>query len=610
MQRLFPILLAIACSFPVSAQTRPPAAPAGCTRVAGDCHASKRDLKEAEKSFRRALKLRESGRHAEALHEFESAAERVPFNVEYLTSREVARQQLVHDHLQKGNQFLLAKRRPEALAEFRSALQIDPDNEFAEQRLQDALAEFAPRPSGTLRLVAQSDEIQLQPRQGQQDIKFRGDTRGLYNTIARVFGVRAAFDESAAPRPVRLEIAMVDFYQAMRLAGTLTKTFWSPVSESEFIVAANTPQNHRRYDRMSMRTFYLSDASSPQELTEVVSVLRSLFDIRFVSPQPAQGTIIVRAPKAALEAATRLLENLAGGPPQVMLDVQVFQVNRAMLRTLGINLPLQFTMFNVPTEARGLTGTPGTQELIDQLIASGGINQANTTAISALLAQLQAQQASIFGQPFAVFGGGITLFGLTIPPVAATASLSESSAVNLEHVTLRAMQGKPATLRVGSRFPVLNATFSPILNSPQLARVIQNQSFQTAFPSFNYEDLGITVKATPQLYGQNVTLNLETEIKSLLGQSFNGVPVIANRKFTGSITVKNGEPAVVAGLISHQEQRSLRGLPGLGQIPGLGLLFSTESKQQEDAELLVVITPHILTPARPGGAEIWMAPTR
>jgi type II secretory pathway component GspD/PulD (secretin) len=582
----------------------------GCTRVAGDCRASKKDLKEAEKSFRRALKLRESGRHAEALHEFETAAERVPYNIEYLTAREVARQQLVHDHLQKGNQLLLAKRRPEALAEFRSALQIDPDNNFAAQRLQDALAEFSPKPSQALRLLAQSDEIQLQPRPGQQDIRFRGDTRGLYNTIARLFGVRAAFDESVAARPVRLEVAKVDFYRAMRLTGQLTKTFWAAVSESELIVAANTPENHRRYERMSMRTFYLSDATSPQEMTEVVGALRSLFDIRFVSPQPAQGTVVVRAPKAVLDAATQMLEDLSGGPPQVMLDMQVFQVNRAMLRTLGINLPLQFTMFNLPTEARGLTGTPDIQQLIDQLFASGGINQTNTTAISALLAQLQSQQASIFAQPFAVFGGGITLFGLTIPPVTATASLNESSAVSLEHVTLRAMQGKPATLRVGSRFPVLNATFSPIFNSPELARVIQNQSFQTAFPSFNYEDLGITVKATPQLYGPNVTLNLETEIKSLLGQSFNGVPVISNRKFTGSITVKNGETAVVAGLISHQEQRSLRGLPGLGQIPGLGQLFSTENKQEEEAELLVVITPHLLTPSRPGGTEIWMAPTR
>jgi type II secretory pathway component GspD/PulD (secretin) len=359
-----------------------------------------------------------------------------------------------------------------------------------------------------------------------------------------------------------------------------------------------------------MRTFYLSDATSPQELNEVAGVLRSLFDIRFVSPQAAQGTVVVRAPKAVLDAATQVLEDLAGGPPQVMLDVHVFQVNRAMLRTLGINLPSQFTMFNVPTEARGLAGTLDTQQLIDQLIASGGINQANTTAIGALLAQVQAQQTSIFAGPFAVFGGGITLFGLTIPPVTATATFNESSVTSLEHVTLRAMQGKPATLRVGSRLPVLNATFAPIFNSPDLARVIQNQSFQTAFPSFNYEDLGITVKATPQLYGPNVTLNLETEIKSLVGQSFNGVPVISNRKFTGSIMVKDGEAAVVAGLISHQEQRSLRGLPGLSEIPAIGRLFSTENKQQEEAELLVVITPHVLTPSRPRAAEIWMAPAR
>ena len=196
---------------------------------------------------------------------------------------------------------------------------------------------------------------------------------------------------------------------------------------------------------------------------------------------------------------------------------------------------------------------------------------------------------------------------LTIPPASITAQLNQSTVKNLEHVTMRAMQGRASTFRVGSRFPVLNATFAPIFNSPALSQVIQNNSFQAAFPSFNYEDLGITVKATPQIHGDSeVTLDLETQIKSITGQSFNGVPVLSNREYKGTITLKNGETAVVVSSVSRSEQRSLAGLPGLGALPGLGRLVSTESKDSEEDEILVVITPHLLDSGSRGRGATWM----
>ena len=102
---------------------------------------------------------------------------------------------------------------------------------------------------------------------------------------------------------------------------------------------------------------------------------------------------------------------------------------------------------------------------------------------------------------------------------------NESRVTTLEHVTLRASQGNPASMLIGTRYPILNATFAPIFNTAAISKVLQNQSFIAPFPSFTYEDLGITVKATPAIQRQLVTLQLEVEIRSLGTQSFNGVPV-------------------------------------------------------------------------------------
>jgi type II secretory pathway component GspD/PulD (secretin) len=108
-------------------------------------------------------------------------------------------------------------------------------------------------------------------------------------------------------------------------------------------------------------------------------------------------------------------------------------------------------------------------------------------------------------------------------------------------VTLRASDGRDASFKVGSRFPILNATFAPIFNSAAISQVIQNQSFTPAFPSFNYEDIGLTMKVKPDVHTSNdVSMNLELQLRTLTGTSINGVPVISNREYKGSIALKEG----------------------------------------------------------------------
>ena len=187
-------------------------------------------------------------------------------------------------------------------------------------------------------------------------------------------------------------------------------------------------------------------------------------------------------------------------------------------------------------------------------------------------------------------------------------SLNESNVKTLEHATLRVSQGKDATFRVGSRYPILNASFAPIFNTAAISAVIQNNTFQSPFPSFNYEDIGLTVKAKPLVNGNSdIGLQLEIQFRTLAGQSLNGVPVIANREYKGSINLMDGEPAVVAGSVTHNEQRNLTGIPGLGAVPGLNQVMTSNSKEVDQDELLVVITPRVISREPNQNAEVWMS---
>lgn len=302
-----------------------------------------------------------------------------------------------------------------------------------------------------------------------------------------------------------------------------------------------------------------------------------------------------------------MLDRLSNPKPQVMIDVRVFQISHMLTRNIGLHIPNTFNLYNIPAGALAALGGQNIQDLINQLIASGGINQAGSTSLAGLLSQLTGQQNSIFSQPLATFGGGLTFMGLSLDQLAAQLSLNESWARSLDDVSLRAGQGTDATLHLGQKYPILNASYAPIYNSPQISQVLGNQSYIPPIPSVSYEDLGLNLKVTPTVHGDgSVSLKLELQVRSLTGQADNGVPVISNREYKASITLKDGEPAFVAGEISNNDMKSMSGIPGLGYIPGLNMAMVTNTWQKDNDELMIAITPHVVSNYDRGATEIWL----
>jgi general secretion pathway protein D len=585
-----------------------------CAQVAGSgssCNPSKEDLKKAGAAFSKALRLEKEKRIDEAYQEFDAAARLVPGNVDYLTALAVAREELVSQHLKKGNDDLEKGRPIEAQAEFRSALNLDSDNTFARQRLEDSLNEWTPKTNLSARVVQDSPELHVMPNQEKHAFRFRGYSHQLLTQVASAYGIAAELDDSVVSRRVHFDIEETDFYRAMQAAADVTGTFWAALTERQILVAKDNPENRRLFERMGMRTFVLSSATTPQELQEVINLFRVIFEIRYIQQQAESGTLILRAPVQLLDAATEFLENFGRSRPQVMLDIEVYEIDHQLTRNLGLHIPNTSNLFHISSgvlAALAALGGQNIQNLINELISSGGINQANSQAISALLAQLQNQQNSIFSQPLATFGGGLTFFGMSLDQLSAQFSFNESWVKLLDHATLRASQGQDATFRLGQRFPIVNASFSPIFNTPAISQVLQNGSFQAPIPSISYEDLGLDIKAKPVISNNSgINLQLEMQLRNLAGQSLNGVPVIANRQYKGSISLLNGEPAVVASSLTISEQHTMDGIPGLGAIPGFNKIATTNSKTEEQNELLIVITPHIVNLEPGQSAEIWLS---
>jgi type II secretory pathway component GspD/PulD (secretin) len=391
--------------------------------------------------------------------------------------------------------------------------------------------------------------------------------------------------------------------------GQVSKTMWAALDAHQMLIAADNAENHKQFDRMSLRTFILPPHSTPQEATDLVNTMRTMFDLRFVSSGQASDTVEVRGPQPMLEACSKLMEQLSNERPQVMLDIQVIQINHQLTRNIGVHIPNTFTMFNIPAAALAGLGGASITDLINQLIASGGINQVGSTALSGLLAQLGGTQGnSIFSQPLATFGGGLTFMGLSLDQFSAALSLNESWVRSMENMTLRASQGNDATFHLGTKYPILNASYAPIFNSAAISTVLGNQTYVPPFPSVSYEDLGLNLKAKPTIHGDgSVSLQLELQVRSLTGQSSDGIPVISNREYKGSINLKDGEPAVVAGEVSQTDTRSMSGIPGLGMVPILNQAMVNNTNQANNDELMIVITPHVLANFNRSTPEIWIS---
>ncbi|MGA8525823.1 MAG: hypothetical protein WBE16_04875 [Candidatus Sulfotelmatobacter sp.] len=577
------------------------------------CAPTKKDLKEARNAYARGLKLQAQDRLQQAFDQFDEAARLEPEDMAFLSAQEQTKSQLVFQRTERGDSLMALAQPEQAAAEFRAALKLDPGDAYVEERLTQALRVPAASRLGELSAtLADASEIDVQPKKYLATFHYRGDIRGLFDELSAAYGVSAEFDDSVTPKPVRFYVDDVDFSTALRLACLVSGTMWVPLDAHQVFIAKDTQQNHKQFDRMALATFSVPGATSPQEVNELVSSLRTVCEFQKIT-SGQNGTVEVRAPQKTLEACTRLLHQLTNDRPQVALDLEIYQISHNFTREIGMHIPNTFNVYNIPVAAiaaavAALGGGQNLQSLANQLISSGGINGAGSTALSGLLAQLQNQTSGIFSQPLATFGNGLTFSGVSLDHITTALSLNESWARSLSRVTLRASQGNEATFHLGERYPILNASYAPVFNSSAISAVLGNQSYVPPFPSVSYEDLGLSLKAKPVIHGDNeVTLALELQVRSLTGQSSNGVPVLSNTEYHGGIRLRDGEPAVVAGEITTNDQLSMAGIPGIAEIPLLTQAATDNTRMKEEDELLIVITPHVLANPDRTTDEIWLS---
>lgn len=571
-----------------------------------------RQKRRAHKDAARAKQALQKDNAQLAFRLYSEAYQLNPNALNYLAGKEISRQRSVATLLQRSSKLQELQKTSAALNLLQQAQDLDPGNPFVRERLQILSQVLAPQPAAsanTSTLPQVGGAIELKPSKMLESFHLRTQTKDFITRVYTAYGITPTIDDSVQENPVHMDLDQASYAQASTAVQLLTNTFTVPMDATHVLVARNTPELHKQYEPLLLETLYLPGLDQKQ-MIDAGNMIKNVFGIKQVSSRLENSTLTLRAPESILKAINQTVSDLYKNAPEVLLDVRIYQVNDNRSLDIGMQLPQQFTLFNVPTEIQSLISQ--NQGIISQLISSGLVNPSDYVAIAALLVYYGLASGSILSQPFALFGNGLTLTGVTLGTFTLNASLNTSTAKQLDHVQLRASSQEKETFMVGSRYPIITASYSSGTTGgnlpPALAGALGLGGFSglgansalsgldalAQAPQVQYENLGLTMKATPSIQRDgHVLLQLDTKIEALGGGSLNGIPILNSRAFASTVDLQDGESALIVSSMTRQEENVLTGIPGISELPGMSWT-ANNNPQTTVGDLVVVITPHIV----------------
>jgi len=552
----------------------------------------------------RQAELREE--YDQALELYKRAQDADPENQLYMMAVRRLRFVAGQWHVDQGHKLFAKGQLPEAAAEFEKALTIDPASSIAEQELKRTREMMvrkgarkppsepvpdAPAPPGEITvspLAAARKEAEelletaqsipkLKPISSQPlNLKISNNSKVIFETVGKLAGINVLFDPEYQDRRVTLELNNATLTEALDYVGTIAKAFWKPLSANAILVTNDNPTKRRDYEEQVVKTFYLSNAYTAQELQEIATAIRTLADIRRLFTINSLNAMVVRAEADKVALAEKLINDVDKSRAEVIIDVLVLEASRTRTRELGIapvsggapsiSIPIAFTPRN-PVLVGGGGGTGGT----------GGTGGGATTGSSAIsLARVSNVSSNDFS--------------LILPGAGIKALMSSSDTRVLQSPRIRGFDGYKASLRIGDRIPIATGSFQPGIGGVGINPLVNTQ--------FNYQDVGVNVDLTPRIHaGKEISMHIEIEISNVRDfVDIGGIsqPVIGQRKVIHDIRLKEGEWNIIGGLIQSQTSKSVSGVPGLAQIPLLGRLFSNERLERSENEILIALVPHVV----------------
>ena len=505
-----------------------------------------------------------------ALIHYERAYQADPKNQIYEMRAKRIRFHAAQMHVDRGHKLRDQGLLEPAAAEFEKALAIDPSSFVAEQELRrtlemivqqrqaEAAAVAAQQPGAApiipFEQVPEGPPVLRPVSRAPIDLRVTEDAKKIFETIARLAGINVIFDPEFQPRRITLELERATLEQALDISALMTKTFWKTVTPNTIMIIPDNAAKRRSYEEQIIKTFYLSNTLQAAELNEIVQLLRTIVDVKRISPSTANNAIIIRDTPDKMAVCEKIIRDIDQARPEVLIQVAVLQARRDRARELGI----------IPSSSVPLIFTPRTAVQ----------PEADVDAITlGNLRRLSSQD-----------------YSLILPSATAMALLTDATTKVVQNPEVRATDGQTAKLRIGDRVPYAVGSFQPGIGGVGVNPLVNTQ--------FQYQDVGVNLDITPRVHSnREISLRVKVEVSAVTGEvNIGGIrqPVFGQRIVEHDIRLREGEVNILGGIVERANRVTVTGWPGLGEIPFLRFLFSSENNELQESEVLIVLTPRII----------------
>jgi general secretion pathway protein D len=548
------------------------------------------DLTGAELQFRKATSLNASNR-------------------DYALALSVTHQRHVNELMQQSGKARILGQNQKAETLLAEARLLDPENSIVGQHVDSgALPKiFHPEIEPWISEgPAIAGPITLTPDTGLKNFHIHSDEQDVIRQVLSSYGIRPVFDESVQHESLRFDLDDSPYQQAVPILLDMSHLFSVPLDAKSVIIAKDTPENRERLEHQLQETIFIPGMSN-EEMDNFGTLVKNIFDIKQVTVGKSSGTLVLRAPQETLTYINLTLADLIDGGSEVMIDLQLYSVDKTTQRNIGAQLPQQIGIYSVASAAQNLV--TANQSIVNQAIAQGLIPAGASNVVIALaLVASGLVQSTLLSTTIGFFGGGITTTGVTINQNPAfNLALTSSDTRALDDIQVRVADRQSATFRVGERYPITTATYSSgvtgsaaalanaTVNGVPVSSLLNSAVGTSAtIPQIQYEDLGLTLKATPTVQKSGaIKMHIDMKIEALTGNSLSNIPILNSQQFVSDVTLDDGETALLASSLTKSESASLSGYPGISQLPGFQTATADKTTNADSSDLILLITPHI-----------------
>src|SRR5438477_1646494 len=403
-----------------------------------------------------------------ALSYYEKAVKAEPHNAAYRIRLNQARFEAGEFHVKRGLEMRKRGELDGAAIEFQKALGADPSSSIAEQELSrtaEMLAEREhrnqtsepPTDHNQQPLASMPPEIKPLSR-APINYKASSDAKVVFDTIGKLAGLTVVYDPDFPARRITVDLVNVTLEQALEIVQLESKAFVKPVTENIIFVIPDQPQKRRDYEEQVVRTFYISNTIQAQDLTEIVTGLRQLLDLKRIQQLNSQNAIIVRDTPDKLMLAEKMIRDIDKAKPEVVVQVEVLEARTDRLRDLGI----------LPGQTASIAINPNNT-------TSSSSSTSTTTNSGINLNQLRHLNS--------------TDYVVTLPSLTANAVLTDTNTRIIQNPEVRSVDGQTAKLKIGDRIPIATGSFSSGIGIAGGTAGGINPLVNT---QFTYQDVGVT----------------------------------------------------------------------------------------------------------------------